>query len=58
VFFSDPSDGPGVKVEAGIGSRLFGNDELSLTGRYVDVQGGVNTIPTKALQLRYSRRFN
>ena len=58
VFFSDPSDGPGVKVEAGIGSRLFGNDELSLTGRYVDVQGGVNTVPTKALQLRYSRRFN
>jgi len=58
VFFSDPSDGPGIKVEAGIGSRLFGNDELSLTGRYVDVQGGVNTIPTKTLQLRYSRRFN
>jgi len=58
VFFSDSSSGPGVKVEAGIGSRLFGNDELSLTGRYVDVQGGVNTLPTKSLQLRYSHRFN
>lgn len=58
VFFSDPSDGPGVKVEAGIGCRLFSSDELSLTGRYVDVQGGVNTIPTMALQLRYSHRFN
>ncbi len=58
VFFSDPSDGPGVKVEAGIGCRLFDSDELSLTGRYVDVQGGINTIPTMALQLRYSRRFN
>ncbi len=58
VFFTEPWAGTGVLVEAGIGTRLFLNDDLSLMGRYVDSQGGVNTEATQAIELRYSLRFD
>jgi polysaccharide biosynthesis protein PelB len=58
VFFSDPYVGPGVAIEAGIGMRLFAHDDLSLVGRYIDAQGGVDTSPTQAIELRYSIRFD
>ena len=58
LFVSDPFSGLGMSAEAGIGIRLFEEDDLSLMGRYVDSQGGVNSIATKALELRYSIRFD
>ncbi|MCK5889087.1 MAG: hypothetical protein KAG19_04015, partial [Methylococcales bacterium] len=54
VFFSEPWAGTGILVEAGIGTRLFSHDDLSLIGRYVDSQGGVNTAATQSIELRYS----
>ncbi len=60
VFFnSSPSiSGIGGMIAAGIGGRLFINDDLSLNIRYSSVQGGINTLPTKAFDLRYSVRFD
>ncbi|MCK5728339.1 MAG: tetratricopeptide repeat protein, partial [Methylococcales bacterium] len=58
LFVSDPFSGLGMSAEAGVGVRLFEEDDLSLIGRYVDSQGGVNSIATKALELRYSIRFD
>jgi hypothetical protein len=58
AFVSDPFSGLGLSGEAGIGVRLFEEDDLSLIGRYVDSQGGVNSIATKAIELRYSIRFD
>ncbi len=58
VFFTEPWAGTGVLVEAGIGARLFSRDDLSLMGRYIDSQGGVNTEATQSIELRYSLRFD
>ncbi len=58
VFFTEPWAGTGVLVEAGIGARLFSHDDLSLMGRYIDSQGGVNTEATQSIELRYSLRFD
>lgn len=58
VFFTEPWAGTGILVEAGIGTRLFAHDDLSLMGRYVDSQGGVNTSATQSIELRYSFRFD
>ena len=58
VFFTEPWAGTGVLVEAGIGARLFSHDDLSLMGRYIDSQGGVNTESTQSIELRYSLRFD
>lgn len=57
-FYTDPTGNFGAKVRAGIGTRLFKNDELSLSGFYSSVQGGAQSIPSTALELRYSRRFD
>jgi len=58
VFLTDPSSGIGSSVEAGIGMRLFAHDDLSINARYAGVQGGVNSIATNAIELRYSFRFD
>ncbi len=58
VFISDSSSGIGSSVEGGMGMRLFAHDDLSLNGRYSSVQGGVNSIATKSIELRYSVRFD
>ncbi|MCK5831713.1 MAG: tetratricopeptide repeat protein [Methylococcales bacterium] len=58
VFFTAPWMGTGILVEAGVGTRLFGHDDLTLIGRYVDSQGGVNTTATESIELRYSFRFD
>ncbi|MCK5897725.1 MAG: tetratricopeptide repeat protein [Methylococcales bacterium] len=58
LFVSDPFSGLGMSAEAGVGVRVFEEDDLSLIGRYVDSQGGVNSIATKAVELRYSIRFD
>ena len=57
IFVNHPYTGLGMLVEAGIGIRLFKNDDLSLIGHYVSAQGGVNIEASQALELRYSLRF-
>ncbi|MFK5947554.1 MAG: hypothetical protein QM500_02140, partial [Methylococcales bacterium] len=58
IFISDSSSGIGSSIEAGMGMRLFTHDDLSINGRYSTVQGGVNSIATKSIELRYSFRFD
>jgi len=58
-FNSSPAlSGIGGTITAGMGGRLFTNDDLSINVRYSSVQGGINTLPTKAVELRYSFRFD
>lgn len=58
AFYSEPMQSLGSKVYGGIGTRLFENDEISLLGQYSSVQGTAQSIPSAALELRYSKRFN
>ncbi len=58
IFYSEPTDRVGTKLQAGIGTRLFKDDEISLSGNYTSIQGGVQSIPSTALELRYSKRFD
>lgn len=57
-FYSDPTGNLGAKLQGSIGTRLFSDDELSLYGYYASVQGGTQSIPSTALELRYSKRFD
>ncbi|MFZ0257051.1 MAG: hypothetical protein WAN46_15715, partial [Gammaproteobacteria bacterium] len=57
LFWRTPPSGIGYRLEAGIGGRLFGADDLSLSGFFSGSQGGVETEPSMGIGLRYSLRL-
>ncbi|MCX7086991.1 MAG: tetratricopeptide repeat protein [Methylococcales bacterium] len=58
VFYNGSSGNFGTKVQGGVGTRLFKDDEIGLSGYYSSVQGSVQSQPSTALELRYSKRFD
>lgn len=57
LFLGQPTGQLGTKVAAGLGTRLFTDDEISLSGLYSSVQGGAQSMPSTSVELRYSKRF-
>lgn len=57
LFLGQPTGRLGTKVAAGLGTRLFTDDEISLSGLYSSVQGGAQSMPSTSVELRYSKRF-
>lgn len=58
LFLGQPTGNLGTKITAGIGTRLFTDDEISLSGHYSSVQGGAQSLPSTSIELRYSKRFD
>ncbi len=58
VFIGQPPGNIGGKIVGGLGMRLFKDDEISLSGQYLSVQGGAQSLPSTAIELRYSKRFD
>lgn len=57
IFLGQPTGQLGTKIAAGLGTRLFTDDEISLSGLYSSVQGGAQSMPSTSIELRYSKRF-